>query len=187
MNRIRKCRQNKKLTLKQLSEELAKQDFKISADALGKYERGEREPKLEIWGKLADFFDVSVPYIQGLEDEDRNDSFKIWEIKNDLKNGNNYLKNNVKDFLKYNTDTSIDKLSQHDIKLIWDVETNLGSLIGSLTDFGSFKTIKALNNAVKTLTVITSEYRIISDNPTVFEKRVIPIINEFLFELKKIE
>ena len=38
MNRIRKCRQNKKLTLKQLSEELAKQDFKISADALGKYE-----------------------------------------------------------------------------------------------------------------------------------------------------
>ncbi|WP_289460952.1 helix-turn-helix domain-containing protein [Lactobacillus intestinalis] len=66
MNRIRKCRQNKKLTLKQLSEELAKQDFKISADALGKYERGEREPKLETWVKLADFFGVSVPYLQGI-------------------------------------------------------------------------------------------------------------------------
>ena len=66
MNRIRKCRQNKKLTLKQLSEELAKQDLKISADALGKYERGEREPKLETWIKLADFFDVPVSYLQGL-------------------------------------------------------------------------------------------------------------------------
>lgn len=66
MNRIRKCRQNKKLTLKQLSEELAKQDLKISADALGKYERGEREPKLETWVKLADFFGVSVSYLQGI-------------------------------------------------------------------------------------------------------------------------
>lgn len=66
MNRIRKCRQNKKLTLKQLSEELAKQGLKISADALGKYERGEREPKLETWIKLADFFDVPVSYLQGL-------------------------------------------------------------------------------------------------------------------------
>lgn len=68
MNRIRECRQNKKLTLKQLSEELAKQDFKISADALGKYERGDREPKLETWLKLADFFDVPIPYLQGLND-----------------------------------------------------------------------------------------------------------------------
>ena len=47
MNRIRECRKKKKLTLKQLSEELAKNNFKISADALGKYERGDREPKLE--------------------------------------------------------------------------------------------------------------------------------------------
>ncbi|MCC4466137.1 helix-turn-helix domain-containing protein [Limosilactobacillus reuteri] len=73
MNRIRKCRQNKKLTLKQLSEELAKQDLKISADALGKYERGEREPKLETWIKLADFFDVPVSYLQGLSDHNYND------------------------------------------------------------------------------------------------------------------
>ena len=68
MNRIRECRLNKKLTLKQLSEELAKQDFRISADALGKYERGDREPKLETWLKLADFFDVPIPYLQGLND-----------------------------------------------------------------------------------------------------------------------
>lgn len=66
MNRIRECRKMKKLTLKQLSEELAKNDFKISPDALGKYERGNREPKLETWLKLANFFDVPVSYIQGV-------------------------------------------------------------------------------------------------------------------------
>lgn len=69
MNRIRKCRQNKKLTLKQLSEELAKNDFKISADALGKYERGKREPKLETWVKLADYFNVPVGYLMGTSDD----------------------------------------------------------------------------------------------------------------------
>ena len=69
MNRIRKCRQNKKLTLKQLSEELAKQDFKISADALGKYERGEREPKLETWMQLAEFFKVPMSYLTGVSDD----------------------------------------------------------------------------------------------------------------------
>lgn len=68
MNRLRECRKNKKLTLKQLSEELAKNNLKISADALGKYERGDREPKLETWIKLADFFHVSVSYLQGISD-----------------------------------------------------------------------------------------------------------------------
>ena len=73
MNRLRECRKNKKLTLKQLSEELAKNNLKISADALGKYERGDREPKLETWIKLADFFDVPVSYLQGLSDHNYND------------------------------------------------------------------------------------------------------------------
>lgn len=73
MNRLRECRKNKNLTLRQLSKELGKRDFKISADALGKYERGDREPKLEAWIKLADFFNVPVSYIQGLSDHNYND------------------------------------------------------------------------------------------------------------------
>lgn len=69
MNRMRERRKKKKLTLKQLSEELAKNDLKISADALGKYERGEREPKLDTWQKLADYFNVSVSYLTGVSDQ----------------------------------------------------------------------------------------------------------------------
>lgn len=66
MNRIRKLRKEKKLTLKEASEELKKNNINISADALSKYERGDREPKLEAWQKLADFFNVPVPYLQGV-------------------------------------------------------------------------------------------------------------------------
>lgn len=65
MNRLRECRQNKKLTLQQLSEELAKNDLTISADALAKYERADREPKIETWNKIADYFNVPVAYLQG--------------------------------------------------------------------------------------------------------------------------
>lgn len=83
MNRIRECRQNKKLTLKQLSEELAKHDFNISADALGKYERGNREPKLETWMKLAEFFDVPISYITGASNEPNKDTGRLQNIRED--------------------------------------------------------------------------------------------------------
>ena len=34
-------------------------------NTLSQYETGKRHPKFEVWQKLADFFDVSVPYLQG--------------------------------------------------------------------------------------------------------------------------
>ncbi len=67
-NRLRELREEKGLTLKELVDDLKKVDLKISSDTLAKYERGDREPKLERWQKLADYFDVTVPYIQGVSD-----------------------------------------------------------------------------------------------------------------------
>lgn len=52
--------------MKEVSNELKKQGIKISPDSLAKYERADREPKLETWQKPADFFGASVPYLQGL-------------------------------------------------------------------------------------------------------------------------
>ena len=65
MNRLRELRKEKKLTLKEVSSQLEQNNLKISPDALAKYERGDREPKLETWQKLADFFDVPISYLQG--------------------------------------------------------------------------------------------------------------------------
>lgn len=66
MNNLRILRKEKGLTLSELSNDLKKEmDFSISSNALGKYERGEREPKLETWQKLADYFNVSIGYVQG--------------------------------------------------------------------------------------------------------------------------
>ena len=43
------------------------QELGISYFTLRRYEREETEPKLDTWLKLADYFGVSVGYLQGIE------------------------------------------------------------------------------------------------------------------------
>lgn len=61
-NNIKKLRVENNLTQKQFSEQIH-----MPVTTLAQYERGEREPKLATWQKLADFFEVSVPYMQGYD------------------------------------------------------------------------------------------------------------------------
>jgi transcriptional regulator with XRE-family HTH domain len=62
-NRLKELRKKKHLTLKELGEQLG-----LANNTLSQYETGKREPKLETWQKLAEFFGVSVQYLQGLSD-----------------------------------------------------------------------------------------------------------------------
>lgn len=64
MNRIKELRNNKNMTLDELSK-----FTEIKRGTLNNYELGKTEPKLETWQKLADYFNVSVPYIMGIDDE----------------------------------------------------------------------------------------------------------------------
>ena len=60
-NRLKELRLSKNLTLKQVSEGVG-----LAANTISRYEIGNRQPSLEVWKKLADFFDVSVSYLLGL-------------------------------------------------------------------------------------------------------------------------
>lgn len=62
-NRIKELRLEKGLSQRKLSEETG-----ISQQSLSFYEKGDRKPKIETWQKLADYFDVSVGYLQGISD-----------------------------------------------------------------------------------------------------------------------
>lgn len=68
INRIKELREQNKLTLKQLANELVEKGYfkSITDGTLSRYESGTREPKLETWQKLADFFKVPIPYLQGI-------------------------------------------------------------------------------------------------------------------------
>ena len=63
MNRLRQVRKQKEITLKEVAE-----DVGIADNTLQQYETEEREPKKEVWIKLADYYDVPVAYLMGLPD-----------------------------------------------------------------------------------------------------------------------
>ena len=74
VNRIKELRKKNNLTLKQLGQQLNMLDSTLS-----QYENEKRNPKKEIWQKLASFFGVSVSYLQGIEAYSENDIFKIMQ------------------------------------------------------------------------------------------------------------
>ncbi|MCX8723086.1 helix-turn-helix transcriptional regulator [Lactobacillus sp. B4005] len=84
MNRLKELRQKNNLTLKELSEQLSKRNIKISADALAKYERGDREPKIDKWNHLAEFYGVSLEYLMGLNSNSFGNRIKELRIKHGL-------------------------------------------------------------------------------------------------------
>ncbi len=92
MNRLRELRKEKKLTLKEVSSQLEQNNLKISPDALAKYERGDREPKIETWETLASFFKVPPSYLMGLTNDktgwldwSRNTGYSISRLKDEVK------------------------------------------------------------------------------------------------------
>ena len=62
-NRLKELRNQRKLTLDDIEEKTG-----IKRGTYSNYENGKTEPKLEVWQKLADFFNVSVPYLQNFND-----------------------------------------------------------------------------------------------------------------------
>ena len=70
-NRIKELREHKGIGQKELAEKIG-----VTQQTISLYEISKREPKLETWQKLASFFHVSVPYLQG---------FININIPNDLK------------------------------------------------------------------------------------------------------
>ena len=76
MNRIKQLRKEKGLSQAQLAKEVG-----ISNQIISFYENNKREPKIETWQALADFFKVSVPYLQGIEDKRNNGYSKDYIYK----------------------------------------------------------------------------------------------------------
>ncbi|MGQ5708649.1 helix-turn-helix domain-containing protein [Lactobacillus sp. PSON] len=86
MNRIRQLRKEKGYTLEQVAKSINVTNMTIS-----RYERGEREPKIETWDKLASFFNVPTSYLMGLSnDKDgwdewaKNTGYSVKQIKKEI-------------------------------------------------------------------------------------------------------
>lgn len=67
-NRIREIRLEKGISQQKLADEIG-----VTRQAISLFEKGDRDPKLETWIKLADYFGVSVGYLQGIEEQSTTD------------------------------------------------------------------------------------------------------------------
>ncbi|VDG31327.1 hypothetical protein [Lactobacillus plantarum] [Lactiplantibacillus mudanjiangensis] len=61
-NRLKEFRNQSGLTLDEMSQKTG-----IKRGTLNNYENSKTEPKLDTWKQLADFFNVSIPVLQGIE------------------------------------------------------------------------------------------------------------------------
>lgn len=93
MNRIKQLRQERGLSIDQLSSELKKKGFSISPASISKYEREKRNPKIESWVALAEYFNVPVPYLRGIS-QVKNWKENTQKLNLDLKNANKSRNNN---------------------------------------------------------------------------------------------
>lgn len=62
-NRIKKMRQVKGVSQQDVAKALG-----LTRQAIALYETGQREPRIETWQKLANYFGVSVPSLMGLDE-----------------------------------------------------------------------------------------------------------------------
>ncbi|MCS9985137.1 XRE family transcriptional regulator [Weissella paramesenteroides] len=130
-NRLKEVRLEKKLTQKEVSRQTG-----IPVNTYSNYERGDREPKLETWKKLADYFDVSVGYLQGLDNFLPKKIHKNFlEFDKNIKNSSNTADNlsaynmwilqNIdntfnmgNDYYKYFNDYQLEKIA-HALELVY--------------------------------------------------------------------
>lgn len=77
-NRIKQLRLERHKTQKEVGKAIG-----LSDRAIAHYEKGIREPKLETWFKLSDYFNVPVSYLQGIGNS-RNYEENVNTFKQDL-------------------------------------------------------------------------------------------------------
>lgn len=87
MNRIKEIRKQKGLSLQQVADAVG-----LGNNTISRYETGKREPKLETWNKLAEYFNVPTSYLMGLSDDvngwkewAENTGYSVKQIKDEIK------------------------------------------------------------------------------------------------------
>lgn len=153
-DRLKALRKEKGLSFKKLSDELKQNGIKISPDALSKYERGVRVPKIDKIRGLANYFGVSIYYLQGISDN------KDWTPEKIIEMG-------VKEFNKkygYEYDKKIIDAIPNEIKMLLNnSDSNFSDLQEMLLSSGK-KNNNAISSNILLMCIITNLIRAMLKN-----------------------
>lgn len=151
-DRLKALRKEKGLSFKKLSDELKQNGIKISPDALSKYERGVRIPKIDKIRGLANYFGVSIYYLQGISDD------KDWTPEK-------LIDMEIKEFNdKYKYDKKMIDTIPDEIKLILSsIDSNFSALQEMLLSSGK-KNDNAISSNVLLMCMISNLIRAMLKN-----------------------
>ena len=108
-NRLKQLRIEKGKTQKEMAKDLGTTDVSI-----GRYEKGEREPKTDMLNALANYFDVTTDYLLGRTDNRKLTVKDEKSIQKDLKQIINDFKTGQAGPVFYNGE----ELSEHDLGVL---------------------------------------------------------------------
>lgn len=182
-NNIRLERKNQKKLLKDVSK-----DLQIPINTLSNYERGDREPKLETWKKLADYFKVPVGYLQGLTDIKEYHLYEDYNYHQDLLKNNSSFRENVSlldDDKQYDAD---DSNGINDILLNQYEELTKMFYYGGEVFNGQLPDKKTRINLIKVIDMIFSNAHQIYEDIQDFSDQkpyAIQEVNKYIYALQK--
>lgn len=148
-NRLKELRNKKHLTLKELGEQVG-----MPNNTLSQYETGKREPKLETWQKLADFFDVPILYLQGFGLSNEEAINICWEwIQGGRGNELHQIPELLENYLKKH-------FNQKDIKRIFENKQTFSNFMNNwfkgLFSYYSLSNMKDADDLERKLTIAVS-------------------------------
>lgn len=176
MNRLRELREQEGLSLRELGLKV-----NMNASVLGNYERGDRQPKTEVWDELANFFDVPTPYIMGLTDVKIDPSHYLLNIVNSMKEKKSEQTELLINDKKYNNSwavmnalqTIMDYLEQPDeeqAKIVTDAMIQAITLVGNIAHSSNKKDSISLKDLHNILININSTYMRSASTETLYSK-----------------
>lgn len=159
-NRIRSLMNENNISIQQLSE-----STQISEAAIKSYIDGDKDPSIDDWISMADYFDVTISYLKG-ETRDRNGIFITT-----ISSFENFAK------LQGLHQEDVEKLSSMEKEQISTTNFQFGILLAALTtDIGSKDTkkenIKVSKEALDNLTSIINAWLIVNASDTNGESRL---------------
>lgn len=116
MNKIREFRKKAGISQRELAKKIG-----VSFQSISFYEKGERQPKLETWIKLANFFNVSVLKLQGYEDKKVSTNEALNLIEN--KPNDKYTEAVIAEFSREFNNSQKEKINKLKGKLIQKIKT----------------------------------------------------------------
>lgn len=138
-NKIKQIREERNLSLNELSEKAG-----IPYQSLRNYEIEKREPKIEVWKKLANVLEVSPAYLMGLDNTNELKSFFPKDI-NDWKNIDKISNENLIQLNELIATLSNDKNGWSALQITELMHTISQILLNSNVDNSLDDTVKLLN------------------------------------------